>query len=563
MDRITSQLLQDFTRENDLASLPEDKQFEHFSAEVTIGRHYGEVVPTPDVVTGEGNDTGIDAVGIIVNGTLVTDPDQVDEIVASSRSLDIIFVFVQAERSSHFDAAKIGTFGVGVRDFFSQEPTLQRNHFIKDAAAIADRLYAASGKFNTNPSCVMYYVTSGRWADDANLLARKHLAEDSLRETNLFGAVELIPIGAEDIQRLRMQNRNAVEREFTFTNKTVIPDISGVTEAYIGIIPAKDFLNLIEDSAGGINKALFYDNIRDWQDYNDVNNGIKSTILDPEARSRFVLMNNGVTIVAKKLRVVGNKYHIQNYQVVNGCQTSHVLWFNRAQIDDSVMIPLRLISTVDDAITSSIIVATNSQTEISEEQLHAISQFQKNLEVYFSTFDASDRLYYERRSRQYEGDRIEKTRVISPTNLIKAYASMFLNQPDRTTKNYRVIRALLGNSIFGKNHRLEPYYVAALAHYRLEFLFRNRTMDSKYKAARYHLLLALRVMLAPNNPPQPNANQVEAYCRPIIDALVDNTASQTHFAEAARIVERASNGNLDRDNVRTQSFTDNLLAYLR
>ena len=488
MDRITSQLLQDFTRENDLASLPEDKQFEHFSAEVTIGRHYGEVVPTPDVVTGEGNDTGIDAVGIIVNGTLVTDPDQVDEIVASSRSLDIIFVFVQAERSSHFDAAKIGTFGVGVRDFFSQEPTLQRNHFIKDAAAIADRLYAASGKFNTNPSCVMYYVTSGRWADDANLLARKHLAEDSLRETNLFGAVELIPIGAEDIQRLRMQNRNAVEREFTFTNKTVIPDISGVTEAYIGIIPAKDFLNLIEDSAGGINKALFYDNIRDWQDYNDVNNGIKSTILDPEARSRFVLMNNGVTIVAKKLRVVGNKYHIQNYQVVNGCQTSHVLWFNRAQIDDSVMIPLRLISTVDDAITSSIIVATNSQTEISEEQLHAISQFQKNLEVYFSTFDASDRLYYERRSRQYEGDRIEKTRVISPTNLIKAYASMFLNQPDRTTKNYRVIRALLGNSIFGKNHRLEPYYVAALAHYRLEFLFRNRTMDSKYKAARYHLL---------------------------------------------------------------------------
>ena len=338
MDRITAKLLEEFVTENDLGALPEDKQFEHFAAEVSIARHYGESVPTPDVVTGEGNDTGIDAIAVLVNGVLVTDPDEVAEEIESTRSLDIAFVFVQAERSPGFDAAKIGTFGVGVADFFADSPTLPRNQSIQDAAEIMNKVYDASGKFVSNPSCTMYYVTTGKWMDDANLKARMALAVDSLRATNLLRSVEFIPLGAEEVQRLRMQSRNATEREFTFTNKTVIPEMPGVTEAYIGIISAKDFIRLIEDDSGGINKALFYDNIRDWQDYNDVNSGILSTLREAETRSRFVLMNNGVTIVAKELRVVGNKYHVKNYQIVNGCQTSHVLWLNQDQIDESVMV---------------------------------------------------------------------------------------------------------------------------------------------------------------------------------------------------------------------------------
>jgi len=58
--------------------------------------------------------------------------------------LDVTFVFVQAERSSNFDSAKIGTFGFGVLDFFRETPSLKRNEKIAEAAAIMAAIYRRS-----------------------------------------------------------------------------------------------------------------------------------------------------------------------------------------------------------------------------------------------------------------------------------------------------------------------------------------------------------------------------------------------------------------------------------
>ena len=50
---------------------------------------------------------------------------------------------------------------------------------------------------------------------------------------------------------------------------------------------------------------------------------------------------------------------------------------------------------------------------------------------------------------------------------------MFLDEPHRTTRNFKSIKAKLGTEIFAKDQRMEPYYVSALAQYKLETLFRN------------------------------------------------------------------------------------------
>src|SRR3546814_6551967 len=71
--------------------------------------------------------------------------------------------------------------------------------------------------------------------------------ENDLKSTNLFGKVEFIPIGADDIQRLYRQTQNAIIREFIFDKKTVVPEVRGVKEAYLGFLSAKDFLKLIRD----------------------------------------------------------------------------------------------------------------------------------------------------------------------------------------------------------------------------------------------------------------------------------------------------------------------------
>jgi hypothetical protein len=565
MDRITKSLLDEFVKEQNLEALPEDKQFEHFACFLALSSHYDDTVQTEDFVTGEGSDTGIDAVATIINGALITDPDEVQDCLDQNGYLDVTFVFVQAERSTGFDAAKIGTFGFGVLDFFSEEPRMPRNAAIKDAAEIMASAYGQSSKFKPgNPACILYYVTTGTWIADPNLEARKDLVLESLRQQNLFSDVSLIPIGADGIQKLFTRSRNKIARDFSFAGRTVIGEVPvGVTEAYLGVIPANAFLDLVQDERGNLIKSIFYDNVRDFQDYNAVNTRIKETLADPNSRSRFALLNNGITVVAKKLRSTGNRLHIEDYQIVNGCQTSHVLWLNKDSLDESVMVPLRVIATDDEDITSSIIRATNSQTAVGEDQLLALSDFQKRLEAYFESFEAPRRLHYERRSRQYNGTQVEKTRIISPSALIRSYASMFLSEPHRATRNYNTVRERVGKEVFGVGQKLLPYYAAASAQYKLEFLFRNNVLDSKYKPARYHLLLAFRLLVNSGDPPRPTSNESDRYAQKIVDVLWDTALANEKFHAACAMVDAVARGNFDRDHIRTQSFTEELIRAIK
>lgn len=438
MDRITKSLLDEFTRDSGISALPENERFEHFPSYLNVGRHVSETFDTGDVVTGSVGDTGIDAIAVVINGTLATDPEIVAELNDLNGYLDVTFVFVQAERSSGFDTAKIGQFGFGVQDFFKDEPTLKRNSAISDAAATMAAVYDRSSRFKRgNPICRLYYVTTGKWTNDPNLEARRAAVKQDLEELRLFRDVEFTPVDADGIQRLYSQAKNAIAREFSFADRTVVPEIPGVTEAYIGLLPATEYLGLVRDETGDIIKSLFYDNVRDWQEYNPVNSEMRETLASDEARLRFALMNNGITIIAKTIRSTGNKIFMEDYQVVNGCQTSHVLHEQSHHLDSSVMVPLRLIATQDEAVVSAIIKATNRQTEVKQEQLIALSDFQKKLELFFKSFDNGRKLYYERRLKQYNSTAgIEKTRIVTPANLIRAFASMFLEEPHRTTRTF-------------------------------------------------------------------------------------------------------------------------------
>ena len=75
MDIITQSLLADFLKANQTEHLPEDKQFEHFIAFITLRRHHTRTFDTTDIVIGNGGNTGADFIAIIVNGALVTDVD--------------------------------------------------------------------------------------------------------------------------------------------------------------------------------------------------------------------------------------------------------------------------------------------------------------------------------------------------------------------------------------------------------------------------------------------------------------------------------------------------------
>ncbi|UFJ61299.1 AIPR family protein [Brevibacillus sedimenti] len=565
MDRITKNLLDEFVKENGLGNLSEDTAFEHFTGVLLTSSHYSESFSTYDIAVGAGHDCGIDCFAIIVNGSLVTEPEEIEDLAENNGYLDVSFVFVQAERSSNFDSQKIGQIGFGLLDIFSESPSLPKNDNIKHKLKIVNEIFSRSSKFKKgNPQCFIYYATTGRWTDDANLTIRKDAVVENLKQLGLFRKIVFECIDAERLQTLYRNLRNSVTKEIIFINRTVLPEISGVEQSYIGFIPVSEFLKLIENENGEIYSSIFYDNVRDWQEWNPVNTEIKETLESETKKVLFPLLNNGITVVASRLQPTGNKFLIEDYQIVNGCQTSYVIHESKEYLDDSVLVPIRLIATNDPEVKNQIIKATNRQTEVTEEQLFALSDFPKKLEIYFQTFDGNKRLYYERRSRQFNASPdIEKVRVVNITTLVKSFASMFLDLPHRTSRNYKLLLKSIGTEIFNKDHRLEMYYCAAYAQYRLEYLFRSQVINSVLKPARYHILMAFRKIAVDDQMPKYfNSNEMARYCQRIINILWDDIRFRDVFRNAADLVSTVAAGNFNRDNIRTEVFTEKVNSAL-
>ncbi|MBD8605356.1 AIPR family protein [Aeromicrobium sp. CFBP 8757] len=564
MDRVTKSYLEEFRSEQSLASgLSESTMFEYFADYCVVSLAHEEEFDAQDVHVGGEGDLGLDGLAIIVNGVLIGSVEEASDLLDINGFLDVKFIFVQAKTSSGFNGEQIMTFFDGIDEFFAEDPTLPLNEQVEGAREIMSWLYSKSVKFKRQkPVIEMSFVTTGQWQEDAYLTAKVDKRKGQLMTTGLFHGAKFTPLGANEIQAAYQRSKNNVTVEFSFANKVLLPEIEGVEEAYLGVLPVKEYLSLITDPVGNIRKPLFYDNVRDFQGDNDVNSEIRETLKDPSGQQRFAVLNNGVTVVTRGLDTTGNKFVVTDYQIVNGCQTSHVLFDAAEELGDEVHVPLKVISTADEEIISAIITATNRQTEVTAEDLYAMSAFQKRLEALYDAFPDKKKLHYERRSKQYaSANGIEKVRIIGKTLQVRAFAAMFLDDAHRAARYYGDLRAQVGTKIFIDAHKLEPYYVSAYGYYKLEFLFRNNLLPVYYKPARYHLLMALRYLIGGTDMPALTANKATGYANKIAEVLWADEASVEVFKEAIELIDEVLAGDaLTRDVVKTQSFTDSVKA---
>jgi len=525
VDRITEGLLKEFLQEQSLAHESESKDFEQFCNYAVVSKEYSDSFDIQDISVGEGNDTGLDGVAIIVNGRLVESEDEVTDIVNMNGYLDATFIFVQAKSGRNFESSEIGTFFYGAKDFFADDHKLSRNDFLTKKAEISDYIFQHSAKMTRrSPLCKLYYVTTGKWTNDANLVARIEGERADLANKDIFDEVSFHPVDSSQLHKLYRATKDRAVVEINFPNKVTLPDLDEVSQSYLGTLPLEEYFKLIVDDTGNIQKALFYDNIRDFQGDNTVNKEIGETINSDNSKARkFVILNNGITLVAKNITTIGNRMTLRDYQIVNGCQTSHVLYNYKDAINPNIHIPIRIIGTTDENTTNSVIKSTNRQTEVKTEELAAMSEFQKRLESYYETFSDVSRLYYERRSKQYNGvSGVEKVRIITIPTQIRVFASMFLDLPHRAGRYYGTLREMIGGNIFQETHEPIPYYTSAFAYYRGEFLFRSNFIDSKYRKFRYHTLIILRYQIAGEMMPHMNSPKMGPYCEKILAVLTSD-----------------------------------------
>lgn len=251
MDKITKSLLSLFVEEESLGSATESEAFEHFGNYTVLSNNYSDQFDISDVHAGSGNDTGIDGIGIIVNGTLITSKDEVDDLLATNRYLDVVFYFIQAKTSSSFDVSEFGTFTFGVADFFSDTPSMVRSETVDFFAKIQEYIFSKSIYMTRGkPECKLFYVTTGKWVNDKNFVSRMDASKRDLEQLNLFKNVEIYPIDADKLYQMYNNTKNKVKTEIQFQSKITLPDTAGVQQAYLGVLPTSEYFKLIIDESG-------------------------------------------------------------------------------------------------------------------------------------------------------------------------------------------------------------------------------------------------------------------------------------------------------------------------
>jgi cold shock CspA family protein len=566
-DLVLNGFVKNFAESHAFADDTSSEVFEAFAMSAVLRKfHACDVAEFDEILVGGSTDAGIDGAVILVNGRPVKSKEDLAFFRSRLRHLDFQFVFVQAKTSSEFDSGDIGTFLYGVSQFFSNEPTVRFNAEVDALRKLKDEVYDLSIAMDQNPTCHAYYVSTGTWNDDLEPHARLDEGAERLEATHLFSQVKAVPIDAQTLKSIYRELERGVTREVELSKTAVFPSIDGVGEAYLGLMPGHEFLRLITNEDGDLNRDLFYDNVRDYQGNNPVNTEIATTIAG-STKGRFPLLNNGITIVARSISRTGDKFRISDFQIVNGCQTTHVIHQNRNAIDPTIFVPIKLVVTNDSEIITEVIKATNWQTAVMPEALESLTPLHKEIEDFYNSHQSNrnraTRIFYERRSKQYYFDPIPSSSIVTLTAQTKSFVAMFLNEPHSHPRYYGELLKAYEARIFVGDHNPAIYFASGLAYITVHRFFNQGGLPKAMRAYIYHILMLLRIQLMGLATPRFNSNKMNKYALDLSEKLGDESLCHAECEKAIsqiRLVlkgfKESSGGN---PPSRLKAFTESLI----
>lgn len=563
MHRIVESHLDSFVTEYALEADERTLQFEKFANFAVLSGKLASAIELDDVTTG-GDDDGTDGIAVIINEEHIISADDAETLFAHERrNNDVEVVFVQAKTSESFDLGDFLKFKESVLRFFTQDPYCAKSHLQQDARAAFDVAIKNVPKIrHGKPSVAAVYVTTGTYsAPEALETARKDMTSQ-LRALGLFQSIDVRFMGRDELVNAWVATYSGVEASLTMNSSASLPEIAGIDESYLVVAKAKDYVeNLLVSDDGSIRGQLFEENVRHYLgSENPVNAQIAETILSPDGRTRFPVLNNGITLVSPDVRVQGTTLHISNFQIVNGCQTSHVLYENRHALTNDLMVTLKVVETTDEDVFSELVRATNSQSKIEESQFISLSPIAKRIEAYFNTYEGLDgRLYFERRDRQYVGKGVAAIRVVSLHNAAKCVCAMFLRRPDLSFKYPKRMYEDFGSRIFSEENREIIYYASSLALYRFHLLTSNNVIPQNMRRFKWHILPVAAAIVAGKEAPAMNSRKMDAYAQKIIDKFGHHGPEGTAiFTQAVDIIDAM--GEITNDRLKRQAVLDEMLA---
>ena len=511
----------------------------------------------------EASEFGIDGIAIILQGELCTNADQAAAALLVGKNHSVEFHFFQSKTSEHSDYGDIAKFLDAVVDFF-RDGKLAKSLQVDDLRECNELIYSSSSKQNPNIRC--FYSTTGTGEVSGPIQALIDANTKLMEEMSLFSVIEISPHGAQSLQDSYRSATNSISATFDFPKAITLPDHPSVDEAFIGVVSADELLKLAISPGASrdedrVNRAVFYDNIRDFDPQSEINQAILAELQEGIEES-FVFKNNGVTVVAREISRKSDTFHLEDYQIVNGCQTTNILFLARDGIN-GVNVPLRLIGSKDSDFVSTIIIGTNKQNEVKDDQFWALLPFMKDLEEYCRAQPDDKLILIERRENQYRDVKVERTRIVKPAELMKAIAATYLGRPNRAARDHRGVRREFKNKMFQPNHNVELYHLAAMCSYKFDFAVRNKRVGRSGNIYKFYALFAaLRNSWEGPNLLNESANVQRRVSGEVTNLLEDEEKWVQHIERISRVLDDQISGQKleTREQTRDYIRTDSALA---
>ncbi|WP_321860634.1 AIPR family protein [Burkholderia cenocepacia] len=541
MHKIIKSHLESYVTSCGLEQLTESERFESFCNYSIVFDRVGASFDASEITTGPEED-GIDGVSVIINEEICLSKEDAEMIFGSDkRNNDVELVFVQSKTSESFDLGDFLKFKEGVMRFLEADPYESADDVLKSANETYNFCLSKVPKIRGGkPRLTARYAATGKYEKPAAIERAVKKFETEANALGYFANVDIKVIGREEITTLWVQTYSGVSAALPVFSSAALPPIAGVDEAYLVVAKAKDIVDeLLTAKDGALRTQVFDENVRAFLGPdNPVNASIGSTLSDAKASTRFPVMNNGITIVSPDVRVQGNVIHLENFQIVNGCQTSNVLFEHRHSLNQSVMVNLKIVETKNEDIFADLVRATNSQSKIDDNQFYSLRPIVKRIEQYFNSFDGDEsRLYFERRDRQFVGLEIPAIRIFSLYIVAKCVCAMLLRRPDLSYKYPKQMYDQLGEKIFAEKNKESIYYAAALSLYRFHLLRSNGIISKNLGKFKWHLIALVAELIAGKDMPELNSRSADKYAGKLIDTLSRHDKSVPYFKRAAAAVE--------------------------
>lgn len=244
---------------------------------------------------------------------------------------------------------------------------------------------------------------------------------------------------------------------------------------------------------GIANQTVFAFNVRGSLGRTQVNRDIARSIADQSSHKQFPLFHNGITVVAEQVENSADSIDVQNYFVVNGCQSLNALFQGRQSLTDNLRILTKFIQASPTSPLAEMITRfSNNQNGVKARDFKSNNQIQIRLQNEFAKIYGTEFFFEIKR-----GENSGALMVISNELAGQYLMAWDLKQPWATHRKYQIFEDK-HSELFGRPDVTADRIV--LCHL-LAGCIDNQTSSiknqlfAKYVLTRFFLLYVLRLII--------------------------------------------------------------------